>query len=241
MRRYWDLTERQRSELTAEALDEYKSVELMEAGAPVAARPELRPVPDVSDVPKVTYYCVIDPENKYENIGDVLFETEEEASAFAKLNPMKKDYEYSIGSDYYYGKPYPRLAVERIELYRHDDLVPLQDLLVERKEATKANEEANRAYDKTATERRDALAALLSNYDACTTAAHRVEEVRQTLSEYVATAGGDVDTAGRFVLKAYDADRIEEAIAWGVEGAGILQHAVDAAASDPAAEEAVAE
>lgn len=206
MQRYWDLTTKEKAALTREELEPYIRVELMEQGVVVPPPPKLEPIEEVQIGKHVVYKIVL---NGYTYL-DVAFERAEDAQALLMLHPLHLRSEYAGGEHVSVATPLDRPAVTGIDVSNADDLECHQEALKRNAVAKKHNDEATREYDKARKAAAEASSGMLSDWlQAQSTEAHH-RRIRATLDEYV-TMAGDRAVAMKFLVKAFNADDIEEA------------------------------
>jgi hypothetical protein len=214
MKRYWDKTEKERSAMTAEQLEGFIEVELMEAGVLRPRTLALEELESANLGEKITKYGVKFAGKFSREEGKYYFDTLEQAQKFIALNPMAEDYDYNIGREMHYLIPMTEMGIEIKEFYRHENIIRASSILKKNEETRKRNEELRKEYEKSCTAVRQATENLWADWYKCTGLADEYQEIKDTYDKYLAMADGNPTTAMRFLGKAYDAMKIKEAFQW---------------------------
>ena len=212
LRDYWDLSVKERANLTAEELEYYERVELAMVGEVVPPPPELEEVIEPT-IPSETFYTVTGGSFN----TDVVFDTPEKAEAFRRLAPMLiHRRRWDTGQDYVapYDEDARVVPVEAMTKANHT--IMAADL----KEAKSRNEEAQRRYEKAREKAGDALRALRKDYRHCIEEEARLQHVRSTYLEYQALSGGDLDVARAFLVRSFGALDVQDALELSAEELG---------------------
>ncbi len=214
MNRYWDLSEKERSELTTDQVEATITVELMEKGVVKVESPVLRDIPPL-ELSKRTVFAVENGAARYgrEDTGFV-FNTIEDAQKFIASNHMKNEYDYDIGSQYHYAHPMANMSIKTIELCDEQAVLSLKPKLSKREEDRKANEAAKEAYSKAVKVQQEAGAGVWEDYYKCGTKSRANQKVIDVFKEYTATCNGDEMLARKFLAKAFTVSQISEAFEW---------------------------
>lgn len=203
---YWDLTNRERSELTREDLDRFITYELMKAGVLRVQEPELEPVPVVEPVTR-PYHVVT-----FDRYGPaVVFETSEQALAFVALKPRCKDRDWTTDSSFV-ASGEPTVTIE--SLMDEAEKTRLARALTERKKIEESNAKKRENYSAAQKAEREALGDLLTDWEDQKANAARAKRIGDTFEEYATLCKGDREVALTFLRKAFAEDEIEEAFEW---------------------------
>jgi hypothetical protein len=206
---YWDLSERDRAELSREDVERYADVELMTKGVLRVDAPKLEPVPQVSE-PDVEVFSITAGHTKL----DIAFATAEQARAFVALKPMRRDSHYVNGSWIRYVNPETDWGISA-DRECSKELADLgRDEFRQANEVKARNLTATEAYQKALTAQQEALSDMWNDWHRQQGKAHTLKRVVDTLESYTLTASGDRSVAFRFLRKAFSDDMILEAIEW---------------------------
>lgn len=212
MLRYWNLTERERSELDDAGVRAMLDVERMEKGLVKPRPPELETIEDV-DLPRSTYYRVRYDGGRYgSDHFDAIFDSPDEAHQFCAGRPLATSHHYEASENCVVTPT--NLRVEAVEYPTQDELNRVKPIVLENKNKIEANRKAQEAYDKAAREWDEGANEIWEDWRRCLDTSAKHEEVRRCFADYVETAEGDHETAERFIRKAFDRVRIEEARQW---------------------------
>jgi hypothetical protein len=148
---YWDFTEQERAEMTAETVTALLDVELMEKGVRKPKPPELKLVPESPLGPRKKFYT-LSGNGKYgtDVTFDLAFPTIEQAQKFMELSPVNRDYDYEVGTEFHYAKPVGEMSIGVEELYTIDQVNEFRSALKNRKAAMEHNQKAQSAYNEAA-------------------------------------------------------------------------------------------
>lgn len=210
---YWDLSEKERAELTHEAVTRFEAIELMTAGVLPVEPLVLDPEPETDEPPTVTHYRV----RSGHTYLDCAFASMEEAKAFVALKPLRVASSYLNGDwnqTVHYTAPLEGVEIVAVELTTQSLFEIEKDGLEKRAAARKENRERMEQHDKAVKKRNEALAGMWSDWHRCRhlDADHR--KVVATFAQYVQIAGGDRTVAARFLLKAFTSHEILDAALW---------------------------
>lgn len=201
--RYWDHQARERALLTEEEVTKLLDFELMEKGVLKVLPMTLQTVPLVPELKQTKFF----------EVGGIVFDSAEKAEQFLALNPMSKDYEYSVSSKHYYSKPLQG-TIRTEMLCDHTDILNAASALKAAKAADESNEAERRRHLQESKEVDKVLAHVWDDWNEQRVAKAKHEKLASTLQEYLAMTGGDYDLAVGFLLKAYTVEQIEEANAF---------------------------
>lgn len=194
-----DLTDAQVLDLDDVDVEDIIAREIMEQGLKKVDEP----------VPFLLQKPALKKEKFYEANG-VLFKTMSQAEKFAALQPYRKDYHWSIGTEFYYSNK-SNVRIEVVELYDETELLEMaQDL-----------QDWNRAYQDWQTHKNRYDSYLRSKsriskevWDRVTKvrAANReLQEIQGAYDEYLTLAGGNEDVAMNFLKKTYGEEKVHAA------------------------------
>lgn len=213
--RYWDLTEKERAALTEENLKKFIDFELMEKGVVKVTVPILAEE-EMIQLNKRMFFSVTGQNTREYGSTDfgALFEKIEDAQAFAALRPMKKEYEYSVGSEYYFAKPYDNYSINQVEIYTESEVMANKAILDRNAEIRKQNEAERKRTKEEVKAMKDATHGLYEDLYACKRKASRCQTIIDTFNSYLLLTNGDEQIAARFLSRAYSVEDIEEARRW---------------------------
>ncbi len=207
MNRYWDLSEKERSELTTEGVESMLVIELMEKGVVKPEEPTLLPVEEVPE-PDRTVYGV---KAGYHDSAFVFESAEQAAALIASAKTL--EYKYINGQSFYYvGDALPEVQV--IHVYKRETLIRQQGVIEKNTAAEKANEAATKKYQEQVQAKEKAVGGVWNNYYECQQTAYDVKKVIDTFNEYTRICDGDTEKAFVFLGKAFDVDDIRTAFEW---------------------------
>lgn len=210
LRTYWDLSERDRAQLSREDVERYADVELMTKGVLRVEAPTLEPMPTVPDPDREVFTVSRSGSGK----PDFCFATAEQARAFVDLKPIHRTHHYVDGMwiDYLEAETEWKISAERAvsealaTLHRND--------FFRAKEVKARNERVTEAYQKAVKDQQEALSSMWNDWHAQQRKARELKRVVDTLESYTATAEGDRSVAFRFLRKVFTDDQIIAAVEW---------------------------
>jgi hypothetical protein len=208
MRRYWDFTEKERSELTYEQVESLLTVELMEKGVvkvpPLELEPEEKPV-----LEKTTYYLI-----KCGYAGSPLvFATAADAEKAMTLAIGKKDCGISYHDDYSVFKP-DQMTIEPVQLLQQHQIADVRSAVEKYEAAKKTNEQRRKDHAASMQAAQDAVEGVWDDWNAHRATARGFARVLEVFDDYTRTCEGDKATARKFLEKVYTPADIDKAIAW---------------------------
>lgn len=210
MKRYWDLSEKQRASLTADEVDALLAIELMERGVLRVAPPTPEPVPEVPPPTREVWQVVISQWNRL----PVVFDTADQAFAFLKLSPMEIRSVYLGAGSVENADPVPMTAsVAKTTVYSADEVAKYRSVLTLAAGARDRNESAERAYQEALEKEQKETATLRDDWRECQRKALDVDKVLATFDEYKRLAG-NAWTASTFLAKAFVRGAIARAEQW---------------------------
>jgi hypothetical protein len=203
---YFDLSEKQRSQLTEEQVSAFCDVALMTAGIIKPVQPE-RLVDVAGDVDLDTETVWI--------TGGILFRSQEDALAFLKLSPMKEEYDFGVGYEYKYAELINELPAAKA-VYRKSALDAAKKVLSQRSAKKEAIKKQIEEYNAQCKKANDATSNIWQDWTACRDMARAYQRVRDTFDQYVGMTAGDKSLALKFLRKAHTSEDIAGAIEWGI-------------------------
>jgi hypothetical protein len=209
MRTYWDLSEKERAELSADGVQKWIEAELMVKG--VLALPELEPEYEpVVKLPMTRCFRIV---RGYTRSGGLAFASEDSALAFLALTPLAIESSWDTGSENEYLEAFEG-KVEVAELPTKDDVVKMRVALKAQQAAKTANSQRREARSQQEKKIDDVLRGLWEDWHACREKAARVAEVNRTREKYVLLAAGDASIAASFLAQVFNTERLDEAAQW---------------------------
>lgn len=210
LKTYWDLEPKTRAALSEADVNRYIDAELMLKGVLKVEPLELEPEPAEPELKKTTFYKLAG--------FDPVFERAEDAQAFAKLAPLHSDYRYIAGYsdsvEYHRKATSQDLEVVPIELRDEVDVANAKSALDRLGELRKSNESRRQEHSKALKIQNDALDGMWADWYARRSEAREHRKVIETYEAYCKTAGGDTETAAKFLQKVFTVEQIVEAATW---------------------------
>lgn len=208
MNRYWDLTERERSELTAEQVESMLAIELMEKGVTKVDEPKLLTV-EFPEIPKKVVWTI--KQGSYSR-SDVAYETADAAAAALKGGFWLKN-QWVDGATIYSIERDP-LTVEAFEVSEAADVIAVKSQTDKAAANKKANDAALKDYNDACRCAREAVEGVWDDWHDRLRDAAKYKKVIATREEYRSLCDGNERLANTFLAKAYDADTIRAAREW---------------------------
>lgn len=220
MKRYWDLTEKARAELTREQVEEFTRYELMERGVLAVAPLELEPEPEVELPPTRVYYRPSRRDGKFVyNEWDICFETREQVEQFLRLKPIQIGVHwFGNGQSMLSAEPGSKeLSFQVVHLANEDDVTQAAHKLALLAATRERNEKRRQVHERDTRLQQEALTRLWANWDLCREKRAKLQRVIDTWREYQELAGDPVK-ARLFLGKVFSGAEVEDAAEWfGVE------------------------
>lgn len=208
--RYWDLSEKDRSELTSEQVEAFIDAELMEQGVVRVEAPTMLPV-EVVEIPTQKLFVL---KRDWQTCTTHGYKTAE-AAARAMADAIAIDSEYVGGNSYsVIDKNRNALTIEMADVYTHGDLANVRKTVEQIAANKKANDKATQEYKDACTAVERILDGLWENYRECQSTAYRNQRVIDTYNSYVRTANDNAEIAANFLAKAFTAQDIDGAFEW---------------------------
>jgi hypothetical protein len=208
MKTYWDLSERQRSELSEADVERYVDAELMTKGV-------LRPEPlELVEEPELPVPA-IELHSLGSSYGNRLaFRNPEDAAHVARL-AVVTSHEYINHQNYEYlseaESDQPNVKIERV--YSKAQLADCRTLMERASAARNENRRRKEAHEAGAKAVKDALEGLWADWYRCGSKKREMDRVLATFEEYKRIAEDEI-VARRFLRKAFDPNVIDEASEW---------------------------
>lgn len=233
MKTYWDLSESERAELSAEDVERYTSAELMARGVLRVAPLKLQPEPSMAQVAKGQMFVPYADDREYGSRGNlgVAFASAEQAHAFLALKPYALKHLYMGGASVTCAQPLSETEVKIEALPLFDDVNAERQNFERVGAVREANVKARREYDTASRAQKEALDGLYQDWQRCKERGEKMRHIAATFADYTTTAGDPMIAAG-FLRKVFTVDDIESAAEWC--GVGIPARAgLDVAAPEP--------
>lgn len=209
MNSYWDLSEKERAELSEQGIEAFVAFELMQKGVLPPREPELVEVPEVEPSRK-TYFAPRYNNANYSwpETANVAFTSEQAAREAIK---GMVHIEEQRGTGVAVARFITQVAT--VEAVTYEDHERLRADLERAKAAKSANEAESKRYQKECSDREEALKGMWSDWHECREQAATMERIKTTMAEYVELAG-DARKASAFLRKAFDETVILDAVEW---------------------------
>lgn len=211
MQRYWDYTQKERSELTAEQVEALMTVELMEKGVIKIERPILAEVV-TPELPTTTFYEVQHKGDYSNTPTGYVFATLEQAQAFVEAKPIEIANHYPAYAKY--AKPCHGFAICPVQMPDEQAYLENKLALEKAKAAKDANDKALKEYNDKAEAMNKATNGVWTDWRECRQFALDNKRIIDTLSEYINICDGDRAKAFVFLGKAFDSEQITAACEW---------------------------
>lgn len=211
---YWNLTEKQRAELTSEQVEGFLDAELMEQGVlkvpPLVLDPEI----ESPELAKRTFYRV-----RFRGQPDIelAFASAEAAATFAALKPLKTAREYLAGAWSHSVEHAFELIepdVVTCQLASSDDMRSVKGALDRAAKVRIENENKRDEHTKATREQTKVMDVLWSDWHRCRGLDRDHRRVVETFEDYKRIAGGNTTVAARFLLKPFTREQIAAAAEW---------------------------
>lgn len=210
MKRYFDHTEKERSEMTAETVESLMARELMEAGIVKPEKPVLEEVPTF-ETTKTRYYRVKSGDYCH-TLSGIAFLTLQDAEAFTKLGVVSRDSGY--GSSVEYVKPFAKLSIEPEEACSQEEFIRVKEIAEKAKAIKAANDKAVAAYNAECKASIEVTDGVWTDWRECRAKAQRIQRIYATYEEYYRMCDSNESVASRFLAKSFSIEQLKEADEW---------------------------
>ena len=216
MKTYFDYSEKERSELSSERVNELLKYELMDQGVAVPDPPVRQPIVEPAITRHRKFEVRFKKPGRYGSVTTTgfCFDTVEQAEAFIALKPQPVDHDWSCGDDYAYFTEATETSVEMRPLCRYEDVNAIKAALAANSEAKKANEAADREFHKASDATRDATKHIWADWNRCCDLARGRAKIRATWLEYLDSCDLDATVAARFFFKLFSHEQAKDAFDW---------------------------
>lgn len=208
MNRYWDLSEKQRAELSQEEVQAYLNVELMEKGVVKVEEPEYLPVEEIVG-PDVVVYRI----KAGWRTSAIAFRTAEDAANAVKNAFVVSDH-YVSGHTTEHVSEETDIKIEPSTIYSLDSFTRNKAMIDRNKSAEAANRKMREDYAVAIRAQDEALNGLWDDWNECRGKDRVNKRIVETFNQYVKNCKGQTDIARVFLEKAYSAEQIDEAFVW---------------------------
>jgi len=207
IKRYWDLTEKERAALTVDEIEAFCDVEMMEKGVAPPEPPAYEPV--VQFVAPTRRFYKIDFEDQQYSFtreeSEFLFLTPEVAQQCIDLKPLVRTK----------NGPTP---IKDATIRPKDVFVVEDEATATVKAAAEAAEKRNNSlrerYEREKTRAEEVVQGVWTNWHSCRELREEYARVIRTFEKYKPLAGGDEAMAAQFLADAYDYQVANDAFAW---------------------------
>jgi hypothetical protein len=214
VREYWDLSERERADVTKDQVEAFAKVELMTKGVTEPVPPELEDV-EVIELPHVTYYGITSRGEYQDTALPMHFKTTADAAACIETLTGKAYYkknDYSIKRDY--AGQMEDFKIITIQMNDVKDINVHKESLTKAQEAKNRNKSVQDKFNTECREKREALGKLWADWYRVREAHEDYLKMQATLGEYAELCGGDRQTALRFLIKAHEREIVRDMLDW---------------------------
>lgn len=215
MKTYWEYDEQERAALTSEQVEALMDAELMTKGVLKPVAPKLHAIPASPLGEKLTVYG-IRGKSKYgsdEHVG-ICFETAELAARFLELNPMVRDNDYEVGSEFHYAKTLADCAIVSETLFSMEQINLHRSALKNRKAKSEENEKLSSAFTKACNESDKVTRQVWSDWHALQSTKAEMQKVVNTFAEYKRMTSDDEPMAMNFLAKVFNERKVAQAREW---------------------------
>jgi hypothetical protein len=192
---YWDFTEKERAEMTRENVEALLDVELMTKGVLKVNPPVLEPEVEVPLLKDTAWF----------KVGELVFDTLEQAKTFMGLSPHKSNYEYLGGgwaNKLEYSERYTADKVEMVMLKSHDDVLTHKAALEKARGVTDRNAKAKEEFQKQSNSQAKVFDGVWEDWSRQRDKLESHKRVFATFETYLKLSEGNDVTAARFLFKA---------------------------------------
>jgi len=207
---YWDLSEKDRANLTREDIEQYIDTELMRLGVLKVKPLVLDPVPTFPQ-PAQRYFRV----RCGHYFLDVAFDRQEEAQAFIALNPKRVDMSHLGHESHNFAIDMSDEEIEivSVSMFDRETFTMARDDLRQADAVKASNNKKQHEYDEAIKKQKQVLSGLWNNWSECKSKCNRLRRVLETFADYQRIATDPV-VAARFLAKAFSRGEIAETVEW---------------------------
>jgi hypothetical protein len=208
MKTYWDHSEKERSELTADQVSDLLKYELMEQGVLAPEQPKYLPE-DAPELPTTEYYTI----KKGYSSSNLLFATADDAAHAAALCCGWN------GSTYFSSKSLDHredaeLEIGTVKCVSQADIAKHRSALEQASANKKANEKARSDFQDAVKACDRVTEGVWDDWHSQGAKANRYQKIVDTYQEYLTLAEFAVDIAYGFLIKAFPAEDVQKAGEW---------------------------
>lgn len=211
MQTYWDLSEKQRAELTPEQVRAFVDVDLMQEGIINPKPPVLEEITELR-LEKASFFAVKGLSQYEDPFPSVLFTTAEDAARFIDLRPREKHNDWQTNTTYC--KDPGTLVVYPVETAPEQQVVAARSQLVENRTKKERNEKLSAEYRKACDTAAKVVNAVWDDHRECQAKGEAGKRIVETFEEYKRMAGGNADLAVGFLRKTFKPEAVAEAFEW---------------------------
>ena len=208
MMTYWDLSKKDRADLTEEEMERYQKIELMERGLKQPTEPTYEPEIKEPEPEKVRIYKI--KASEYRDIN-IAFMTEQDA--INALDSGACEIEEGYGDPCAHLSPFINPEIVSIDVATARSYESHKTQLKEAMRIKDANEELRKEYEKECDDIRKALIGIQSDWYKQQAKKIHLMGIVAKFVEFVAIAG-DPSIAAKFLRKSHSKEDIAEANEW---------------------------
>jgi hypothetical protein len=209
MKRYWDHTESERAALTAEQVEKLLAYELMEKGV-LQVEPLRLEEPKPVSLSARRVFLLREGDGNYGAMLNIGFGTVEQAEACRDAITFIREQHGWQGP--HFTRPVKHLQIVSEDLPTEAVVTEARAALAEESRVNSANAAAQNRYSEESKKVAEATSGIWSDWRECRDAEARRQKIRDTLADYRRMTGGDETLARAFLVKAFPAEEVEEAV-----------------------------
>lgn len=202
MKSYWDLSDKERANLTEEEIKNFFPYELMAAGVVPPKEPILKEIKQLDIVPEKQFYKV------QFNYRIILFDNMDDARKFAEMNSYDEDSDYKTGDKFKFATLHQNKTINVSNIYSIEQIEKYRTQLEYNKEAKESNEKALEAYKKESQAAENAVTGIWRDYFKIQNEVQRAKHILETYTSYIRIADNE-NVAFKFLEKAFSKEEIE--------------------------------
>lgn len=205
MLNYFDLSDKERSELTEEDLTKYLDFELMKSGIIKIQHPGPEPLPPKLEKTELWYRCC-----------GIYFKKIEDANTFAGLDIYKKEYDYKIGYDNYWISSETSIEISTEKFPSYENIQKNKIELIKYKEEKNIWDKRYFDYQNNEKEVTDICSSIWQDYKDIKNSIEDYKKIINIYKQYCQMTNGNENMAYNFLfkLKEYKPFFIKEAFEW---------------------------